>query len=61
MTSKRQLKKKFGEFTCSDLIKSIETMALSFSEIINICIDDFKKSDAKQFKGKSNDKKIQMD
>jgi 3-oxoacyl-[acyl-carrier protein] reductase len=37
-------KKKFGEFTCSDLIKSIETMALSFSEIINICIDDFKKS-----------------
>ena len=37
-------KKKFGEFTCSDLIKSIETMALSFSEIINICIDDFKNS-----------------
>ena len=37
-------KKKFGEFNSKELNKSIETMACSFSEIINLCLDDFKKS-----------------
>ena len=37
-------KKKFGEFHQEDLNKSIQTMASSFSEIINLSLDDFKKS-----------------
>ena len=37
-------KKKFGEFNNSELVKSIETMAISFSDIINLSIDDYKKS-----------------
>lgn len=37
-------KKKFGEFSNSELVKSIETMAISFSDIISLSIDDFKKS-----------------
>ena len=37
-------KKKFGEFNEKELNRSIETMASSFSEIINLSIDDFKKS-----------------
>ena len=31
-------KKQFGEFNRFELIKSIETMSLSFAEIINLCI-----------------------
>jgi 3-oxoacyl-[acyl-carrier protein] reductase len=37
-------KKKFGEFNEKDLNRSIQTMTSSFSEIINLSIDDFKKS-----------------
>ena len=37
-------KKKFGEFHHEDLNKSMQTMASSFSEIINLSLDDFKKS-----------------
>lgn len=37
-------KKKFGEFHQEDLNKSILTMASSFSEIINLSLNDFKKS-----------------
>lgn len=37
-------KKKFGEFYHEDLNKSILTMASSFSEIINLSLNDFKKS-----------------
>lgn len=37
-------KKQFGDFNRFELIKSIETMSLSFAEIVNLCIDDFKKS-----------------
>ena len=37
-------KKKFGEFDYDELSKSIQTMASSFSEIINLSLDDFKKS-----------------
>ena len=37
-------KKKFGEFNYDELNKSIQTMVLSFSEIINLSLDDFKKS-----------------
>ena len=37
-------KKNFGQFNHDDLIRSIETMAISFSEIINLSIEDFKKS-----------------
>ena len=38
-------KKKFGEFNYDELNKSIQTMVLSFSEIINLSLDDFKKSE----------------
>ena len=37
-------KKEFGEFNNDDLNRSVQTMAISFSEIINLCIEDFKKS-----------------
>ena len=37
-------KKNFGQFNNYDLNRSIETMAISFSEIINLSIEDFKKS-----------------
>mgnify|MGYP001347923531 FL=1 len=37
-------KKQFGEFNNDDLNRSVQTMTLSFSEIINLCIEDFKKS-----------------
>ena len=37
-------KKKFGEFDYDELSKSLQTMASSFSEIINLSLDDFKKS-----------------
>ena len=37
-------KKEFGEFNNNDLNRSVQTMAISFSEIINLCIEDFKKS-----------------
>ena len=37
-------KKKFGEFHQEDLNKSMQTMASSFSEIINLSLDDFIKS-----------------
>ena len=37
-------KKEFGEFNNDDLNVSIQTMTLSFSEIINLCVEDFKKS-----------------
>ena len=37
-------KKKFGEFHQEDLNKSLQTMASSFSEIINLSLDDFIKS-----------------
>ena len=37
-------KKKFGEFDQEDLNKSLQTMASSFSEIINLSLDDFIKS-----------------
>ncbi len=37
-------KKEFGEFNNDDLNKSVQTMAISFSEIIKLCIEDFKKS-----------------
>jgi NAD(P)-dependent dehydrogenase (short-subunit alcohol dehydrogenase family) len=39
-------KKKFGEFNEKDLNRSIQTMTSSFSEIINLSIDDFKKSNS---------------
>ena len=37
-------KKEFGEFNDDDLNRSFQTMANSFSEIIKLCIEDFKKS-----------------
>ena len=37
-------KKEFGKFNYDDLDRSVQTMTLSFSEIINLCIEDFKKS-----------------
>ena len=37
-------KKEFGEFNNYDLSRSIQTMAIAFSEIIKLCIEDFKKS-----------------
>ena len=37
-------KKEFGEYNNDDLNRSVQTMAISFSEIINLCIEDFKKS-----------------
>lgn len=37
-------KKQFGNFNRLELIKSIETMSLSFADIINLCINDFKSS-----------------
>ena len=37
-------KKEFGKFNYDDLNRSVQTMTLSFSEIINLCIEDFKKS-----------------
>ena len=37
-------KKEFGEFNNDDLNRSVQTMTLSFSEIVNLCIEDFKKS-----------------
>ena len=37
-------KKEFGEFNYNDFNRSIKTMTMSFSEIINLCIEDFKKS-----------------
>ena len=37
-------KKKFGEFKVNDLNEALKSMALSFSDIINLCINDFKKS-----------------
>ena len=37
-------KKEFGEFNYDDLDRSFKAMTLSFSEIINLSIDDFKKS-----------------
>ena len=36
--------KNFGQFNNEDLNRSIQTMAISFSEIINLSIEDFKKS-----------------
>ncbi len=35
-------KKEFGEFNDDDLTKSFQTMVNSFSEIIKLCIEDFK-------------------
>ena len=35
-------KKEFGEFNNDDLNRSVQTMAISFSEIIKLCIEDFK-------------------
>jgi len=37
-------KKEFGEFNYDDLYRSFKAMTLSFSEIINLSIEDFKKS-----------------
>ena len=37
-------KKEFGEFNYDDFNRSFKTMTMSFSEIINLCIEDFKKS-----------------
>ena len=37
-------KKEFGEFRNDDLNRSVQTMAISFSEIMNLCVEDFKKS-----------------
>ena len=37
-------KKEFGVFNNDDINKSVQTMAISFSEIINLCIEDFIKS-----------------
>ena len=37
-------KKEFGEFNNDELNRSLQTMAISFSEIIKLCIEDFKKS-----------------
>ena len=37
-------KKEFGKFNYNDLNRSIQTMTLSFSEIVNLCIEDLKKS-----------------
>ena len=37
-------KKEFGEFNNDDLNRSIQTMTISFSEIIKLSIEDFKKS-----------------
>jgi hypothetical protein len=44
----------------NELIKSIVKEKLTKSSSVEDHIDDFKDSDAKQFKGKSNDKKVQM-
>ena len=33
-----------GEFNNDDLSRSVQTMAIAFSEIIKLCIEDFKKS-----------------
>jgi NAD(P)-dependent dehydrogenase (short-subunit alcohol dehydrogenase family) len=37
-------KQKFGEFSDEEINQSIQTMAISFSSIINLCLEDFKKS-----------------
>lgn len=37
-------KREFGEFSFDELNKSIQTMACSFAEIINLSLNDFKKS-----------------
>ena len=37
-------KKEFGKFNYDDLNRSVQTMVLSFSEIIKLCIEDFKNS-----------------
>lgn len=37
-------KQKFGEFDSDEINQSIQTMATSFSTIINLCIEDFKRS-----------------
>ena len=37
-------KKEFGKFNYDDLNRSVQTMTLSFSEIVNLCIEDLKKS-----------------
>ena len=37
-------KQKFGEFSNDEINQSIQTMAISFSSIINLCLEDFKKS-----------------
>ena len=44
----------------NELIKSIVKEKLTKSSSVEDHIDDFKDSDAKQFKGKSDDKKVQM-
>ena len=37
-------KRKFGEFQSKDLEKDFKSMAIAFSEIVNLCLDDFKNS-----------------
>ena len=37
-------KQKFGEFSNEEINRSIQTMAISFSSIINLCLEDFKRS-----------------
>jgi len=43
-TEEARFKKEFREYNNDDLHRSVQTMAISFSEIINLCIEDFKKS-----------------
>ena len=49
-----------GVGNMDEMIKSIVKEKLTKSSSVEDHIDDFKDSDAKQFKGKSNDKKVQM-
>ncbi len=37
-------KRKFGEFKSNDLENDLKSMAISFSEIVNLCLEDFKNS-----------------
>lgn len=37
-------KKQFGEFHNIELENALKSMAVAFSEIVNLCLDDFKKS-----------------
>ena len=49
-----------GVGNMDEMIKSIVKEKLTKKSSVEDHVDDFKKSDAKQFKGKSNDKKVQM-